>query len=79
MNNLPDGTSLDNQGIAELAEQSRVAAFEEGRCSWFDLLLEHTMMLSAIVDPDKLVAALAGIRAFTEEWASDIQARKVSI
>lgn len=73
--NLPDGTSVDNVEIADLATQSREAAAEQGRLSWLDLLLEQAMAISATVSPDALIDALDEVRSLAAQWQDQIRLR----
>lgn len=72
---LPDGTSVDNKGIAELAIESREKAAAEDHLTWLDLLLERVMCLSATTTPDGLIDALDEITSLATQWQGAIVAR----
>lgn len=74
--NLPDGTSVDNTGIAELAIESRRTAANEDRLTWLDLLLEKVMCVSATVSPDALIDGLDEISSLAAQWQGAIIARE---
>lgn len=73
--NHPDGTSVANAEIADLAKDSCERAFNEGRGTYLDILLEEVMEASAEVDDDKLVAELIQVAAVAESWVEAIRRR----
>lgn len=72
----PDGTSPDNQHIADAARDSCEAAFNSGRGTWFDILLEEVMEASAEADEDALITELVQVSAVAQSWAAAIRRRQ---
>lgn len=73
--NHQDGTSEDNEQIAELAKESCEAAFAGGTGSWLDVLLEEVMEASAETDPERLKEELVQVAAVAESWVAAIDRR----
>lgn len=65
---MPIGTSVENQGIADLAHESSVLAREEDRLTLLDLLLERVMVISAIEDPIDLLVSLNELENFIKTF-----------
>lgn len=74
--NHADGTSAENEAIADLAKESCETAFAAGRGTWLDILLEEVMEASAEEDEDKLKVELIQVAAVAESWVAAIDRRQ---
>lgn len=72
---LPDGTSQDNINVAQAAIDSRNTAFSHGRGTWFDILLQQTMEISATTDEAELTDRLENVKALCDQWQEDLYSR----
>lgn len=72
----PDGTSVNNKNMADLARELCEQAFAKGAGSWLDILLEEVMEASAEVDEEALITELVQVSAVAQTWAASIRRRQ---